>query len=47
MKLNHEVVAASWDDDKGLWEVTVKNLLSGATFLDHAEILINNAGVLK
>lgn len=46
MKLNHEVIAASWDDDMGVWEVTIKDP-SGATFVDRAEILINNAGVLK
>lgn len=47
MKLNHEVTAASWDENKGVWEVTVKDLQSGVTFTDTAEVLINNAGVLK
>ncbi|KAK6375892.1 hypothetical protein LTS17_007714 [Exophiala oligosperma] len=46
MKLSHEVIAASWDDDMGVWEVTIKDP-SGATFVDRAEILINNAGVLN
>ena len=47
MKLNHEVVGASWDEEKGVWEVTVTDLLSGRTFVDTAEILINGSGVLK
>lgn len=47
MKLNHEVTAASWNENKGVWEVTVKDLQSGVTFTDTAEVLINNAGVLK
>lgn len=47
MKLNHEVVGASWDDEKGVWEVSVRDVLSGRTFVDTAEILINGSGVLK
>lgn len=47
MKLNHEVVGATWDDEKGVWQVMVKDLVRGVTFLDTAEVLINGMGVLK
>lgn len=47
MKLNHEVTAASWNERDGVWEVTVRDLQSGVIFTDTAEILVNNAGVLK
>jgi len=47
MTLNHEVTGAYWDNEKGVWEVHVKNLLNGTTFVDTAEILINGSGLLK
>ena len=47
IKLKHEIIAASWDDKNGVWEVTVKDLKTGVTFVDTAEVLINNSGVLK
>ncbi|KAK5065111.1 hypothetical protein LTR84_000947 [Exophiala bonariae] len=47
MKLNHEVMAASWDELRGVWEVTVRDLQNDVTFTDTAEVLINNAGVLN
>jgi cation diffusion facilitator CzcD-associated flavoprotein CzcO len=47
MKLRHEVVHAAWNDEQGVWEVSVKNLETGATFVDRAEVLVNGSGVLK
>ncbi|KAF2652919.1 cyclohexanone monooxygenase [Lophiostoma macrostomum CBS 122681] len=47
MKLNHEITQASWDETAGVWNVTVKNLLTGDVFVDTAEILINGSGVLN
>ncbi|KAH8890173.1 FAD/NAD(P)-binding domain-containing protein [Thozetella sp. PMI_491] len=47
MKLNHEVTHAAWDDASGVWNVSVKNLLTGETFVDTAEILVNGSGVLN
>lgn len=47
MKLNHEVTRAVWDEDSGVWKVSVKNLLTGEAFVDSAEILVNGSGVLK
>lgn len=47
MKLKHQVLGAEWDDERGVWDVTVKDLTTGNTFVDTAEILINGTGVLK
>ena len=47
MKLNHEIVGAYWDNDRGLWDVHVKNLLTGDVFIDSAEVFINGGGILK
>jgi cation diffusion facilitator CzcD-associated flavoprotein CzcO len=47
IKLRHEVTGAYWNDEKGLWEVHVKDLVSGHTFVDEGEILINGSGLLK
>ena len=47
MKLKHQVVGATWDDKDGVWQVLVKDLVSGETFSDTAEVLVNGTGVLK
>jgi cation diffusion facilitator CzcD-associated flavoprotein CzcO len=47
MKLNHEVVGAYWDEVEGRWDVHVKDLLKGTTFIDYAHIFINGSGLLK
>jgi cation diffusion facilitator CzcD-associated flavoprotein CzcO len=46
-RLRHQVVGAYWDDEKGLWDVHVKELTTGQTFIDSAEIFINGGGILK
>lgn len=45
--LNHEVIGATWDEDRGVWEVEIKNTLNGHTSIDTAEFFINNEGILK
>ncbi|KIW78333.1 hypothetical protein Z517_08168 [Fonsecaea pedrosoi CBS 271.37] len=47
MKLNHEIINATWDEDLGVWNVQVKNLITNEVFVDQAEILINGGGVLN
>jgi hypothetical protein len=47
MKLRHQVTSATWNDVEGVWAVTVEDLQTGLTFVDAAEVLINNSGVLK
>ena len=44
---NREVIGAQWDEENGVWDVRVKNLQTGETFVDSAEIFINNGGFLK
>lgn len=45
--LNHEVTGAYWDEERGVWDVHVKNKITGAESIDTAEIFINNGGLLK
>ena len=47
MKLNHEITAADWNEDEGLWHVRVKNLVTGSEFIDKAEVFIKGGGILK
>ncbi len=47
MKLSHEIIGAEWDEKDGLWNVKVRDLLSGSVFVDQAEVFINGGGVLK
>ena len=47
MRFRHEVVGASWDSDKGVWDVKIKNIETGGIFIDSAEVLINGGGILK
>jgi cation diffusion facilitator CzcD-associated flavoprotein CzcO len=45
VKLNHKVVSARWDDEKGQWEVKVK---TGDTVLtDWCHVLMNGSGLLN
>jgi cation diffusion facilitator CzcD-associated flavoprotein CzcO len=41
----HEVVAATWNDGEGVWDLIVK--ADGKEFKDSCHVLINAAGVLK
>jgi hypothetical protein len=45
--LNHQITGAYWDEERGLWDVHVKNILDGSTFIDSAEVFINCGGILK
>lgn len=47
MKLRHEIVGAEWDEEGGVWNVKIKNLITGTEFTDTAEIFINGGGILK
>ncbi|KIW87177.1 uncharacterized protein Z519_12288 [Cladophialophora bantiana CBS 173.52] len=47
IQLNHEVIKAEWDETRGVWDVTVKEKFTGNTFIDSAEIFINNGGLLN
>lgn len=45
--LKHQVTGAYWDEERGVWDVHVKNLETGETKVDSAEIFVNNCGFLK
>lgn len=47
IKLSHQVAAARWDEDSGLWNVRIRNLQTGEEFDDSADFLINGCGILK
>jgi cation diffusion facilitator CzcD-associated flavoprotein CzcO len=47
MKLQHLVTGAYWKEESGVWEVHVTDLTTGASFIDHGEVLINGTGLLK
>ena len=46
-KFEHEVVYACWAEDKGVWQISVKNLRTGMVSVEEAEVFINNGGFLK
>ncbi|BCS28059.1 flavin-containing monooxygenase [Aspergillus puulaauensis] len=46
-QLQHEIIGAYWDSDRGRWEVHVRNLATGQTFVDTCDILINCSGILN
>lgn len=45
--LNHKVTGAYWDNENGVWNVHVENLVTGRRFVEHAEVFVNNNGLLK
>ncbi|XWW96216.1 hypothetical protein V2A60_004189 [Cordyceps javanica] len=47
IKLNHECVGATWDDEAGRWSVKIKNVKNGAVIDDWCDFLINASGVLN
>jgi cation diffusion facilitator CzcD-associated flavoprotein CzcO len=47
IKLSHEVVSATWNGGLGIWNVAIKNNLTGTVLRDSAQVLINCGGVLN
>lgn len=46
IKLEHKIVSATWNGEKGLWEVRVQQA-DGSEFTDTCHVLVNGGGVLK
>ncbi|CAK7236354.1 hypothetical protein SBRCBS47491_009609 [Sporothrix bragantina] len=46
-KFRHAVQKAVWDEVRGVWAVTVKNLATGEEFVDEAEVFVNGSGSLN
>jgi len=47
VKFEHQVTSAIWDEDKGVWNLKIKNLWSGAEIEDYCHFFINASGFLK
>jgi len=47
VRLEHQVIGATWETNQGQWQVEVKNTATGEIFMDRAEVLINAGGFLK
>jgi cation diffusion facilitator CzcD-associated flavoprotein CzcO len=45
IKLQHLVESAIWDEEKGKWEIQVRN--DSTLFRDECDVFINASGVLK
>ncbi|KAI8396552.1 hypothetical protein FOFC_21100 [Fusarium oxysporum] len=45
--LEHRVNHASWDEEEGVWNLTIQNESTGETVKDHCHFLINGTGFLK
>ena len=47
MKLNTKVVEAQWDEEAGIWNVTLEDVQSKERWEDWCHVLINGAGILN
>lgn len=47
IKTRHRVVGAWWDEDRGLWDLSVQNLETGEEFRDQANFVVDASGILK
>ncbi|KAH8891047.1 FAD/NAD(P)-binding domain-containing protein [Thozetella sp. PMI_491] len=46
VKTSHKVTAAVWNEEKGVWDLTVENE-AGEPFADYAHFLLNGSGILN
>lgn len=47
IKLSHKVVEAKWDEDQGIWNITVEDLTTGNIIHDWCHFMITGSGILK
>ncbi|KAI2618461.1 hypothetical protein GGR54DRAFT_156842 [Hypoxylon sp. NC1633] len=47
IKTRHQVVGAWWDEARGLWDLSVRNLETGKEFKDQANFLVDASGILN
>ncbi|KAG6811880.1 hypothetical protein H0H92_005406 [Tricholoma furcatifolium] len=47
VKLRHKVTDAAWNATTDAWDIEIEDLDTGAKIIDHADILVNAAGVLN
>ena len=47
IQLSHQVIGATWSDERGIWTIKVKNLATGDVFEDWCHFMISGSGILK
>jgi cation diffusion facilitator CzcD-associated flavoprotein CzcO len=47
IKTRHRVAAATWNEERGVWELRIQNLETGEEFDDYANFLLDGSGILK
>ncbi|KXS94593.1 hypothetical protein AC578_1782 [Pseudocercospora eumusae] len=47
MKLNTKVVECQWDEDQGVWNITLEDQTSKETWQDWAHVVVNGTGILN
>jgi cation diffusion facilitator CzcD-associated flavoprotein CzcO len=47
MKLNTKVVECRWDEEHGVWNITLENQATKGRWKDWAHVLINGTGILN
>ncbi len=47
IKVLHKVTSAIWNEEKGVWDLKIRNLETGQEFADYANFLLNGSGILK
>jgi cation diffusion facilitator CzcD-associated flavoprotein CzcO len=47
MKLNTKVLEGRWDEEKGLWSLTLEDQVTKGTWQDWCHVLINGTGILN
>lgn len=47
MKLNTKVLEARWDEDKGMWSLTLEDQVTKGTWQDWCHVLVNGTGILN
>lgn len=47
MKLNTKVVECKWDEDKGIWDITLEDQVTKEKWQDWSHVIINGSGILN
>ncbi|KAK5674458.1 hypothetical protein LTS10_012846 [Elasticomyces elasticus] len=47
MKLNSKVVECRWDEEQGIWNITIEDQVTGDRWQDWAHCLVNGTGILN
>ncbi|OCT49374.1 dimethylaniline monooxygenase [Cladophialophora carrionii] len=47
IKLRHQIIAAKWEEQEGLWHVRIHDEEQGREFTDTCNVLVNGGGILN